>query len=209
MGEFMKWDPIQLEGRKQRYIVYAMDQGQTGPMETPIGPWGSTRNGFCTGMTIRWVAMHYDSKEFAFNQNTCELELDVMSLRDHTIYRDDPSPFPTDYANALARYGLTIDVGTQFRQQPINLDLLFTKVYNANRCFLILMNGANSAHTVALSVRYGQPKARWYYFDTNEGSFQFVGRDEAIMFLKNLFRFTEYTNRYPELYAIGVNRPHG
>jgi len=186
-----------------------MDQGETAPMlEGEIGPWGSTRNGYCTGLTVRWVAKHYNADEFPFNRKTQELaDLDLKSIRDHNYYRDDPATFPVDYGNALQRYKQTIAPGTQLHLRSLDLETIFNKVYNENCCYLILLTGKSGGHTVALSVRHLKPLARWYYFDSNEGSFQFEGRNDAIRFLKELFRYTGYRTRYSELYAVGVNRP--
>ncbi len=218
----MKWDDIQTRALKDGMLVYALDQGQTAQAKVmgrsfedgkfvdvrEPGPWGRSQGGYCSGLSARWIALHYVGADYPYDPVTHECEApDWQATRDHNLQVDDHEKgFPGKYKRVLAQYGLTMNKGSLRYFKGFQPSALVQAVNDFRGCMLLSMWGKDGGHGTAIGRR-PEYKAAWFFFDPNYGEFTFPGATEARRFLEGFFIDTGYRNQFTASGVVGVNAP--
>jgi len=202
----MDWDDVQKRALNEGYLVYAMDQGQTAPCTMP-GPWGIDQEGYCAGLSIRWIALHYIGSDYPYDARTHEcVNPGWEATRDQGEYEDSSGVFPAKYKMVAAQYGLTMNKGS-LQQFPSLAALPLIRAADSFRgCCLISIRGSKGGHAIALG-RGPEYKSGFFFFDPNYGSFKCKGIDDANKFLSWFFIDTKYREKYSIARLCGVNAP--
>jgi hypothetical protein len=202
----MKWDAVQIKARNRGYLIFAMDQAQTDVCTMP-GPWGAAHKGFCTACAIRWITLRYGGSDFAYDPKTMVVEPPdlLRDTRDQNIYCNEKGRFPINLVNALALYGLTLNLGRLTKQKELNGMLLTQAGLAGEGCYLTYMSHKGGAHMVAIQ---NMGSSGWRVFDANFGSFYAKSDYQFLHFMEWYLELTGYRRTYTVFTGIvGVNPP--
>jgi hypothetical protein len=196
----VKWDDLQRWARKQGLLVYAMDQGQTpvlldvdpGPADEPApGPWGIVTNGFCVGLTMRWIGLRYRGQDYPFDAKTLVADGEFWeATRDQNIARGSTGPWPARLQTVVGQYGVPVDTVLSVKKnEPISARLVMQTIAGRNGFYYFELRGESGAHAFGIEWRPGGV----HFFDSNEGHF-LVPRKSFGYF------FTRFLNHAPGNY---------
>jgi len=203
----MQWNYVQTEAKKQRYLVFAMDQSQT-PVMTQPGPWGKAHSGFCAGCAVYWIALRYIEADFAFDRTTLEVNMpDWWTTRDQNVFDDmyarDEFPLNLNYPFSL--YSLTVNLGMVTCKSSALSGEMLTGAGQATGCYYIALRKPQGGHAIAMQNLGG---GKWRLFDANYGEFFTECDQDFVDFVDWYAGNTGYRTEYAETTRIvGINPP--
>jgi hypothetical protein len=182
----LKWDDIQTKAKELGELVYAMDQGQTPVLkdisktshtapghveEIAPGPWGvSAPAGFCVGLTMRWIGLRYNGKDYPYNARTQVADgVFWEATRDQNISRDTPGAWPARLEAVLRQYGAAVNKGLCSQKSGgVSAGLILDTVSAGDGLYYFELRGPEP-HAHALGIQCEGETYR--LFDGNEGHF--------------------------------------
>jgi hypothetical protein len=186
----MRWNAVQQDARRHRYLIFAMDQGQTDVLKVP-GPWGSiTPEGYCLGLVAKWVSLQYNGENFLIDPDT---PVCATPPWDSTIAQTVSNDLYAKSGRAHWRDQLRAAVGVfHCRLSPglhaargtgATAAFLWSVMSKAYGCYGVVIGGVDGAHAIAL--RHGRDN-RYHLFDPNHFHIRMPDKES----------FLEYTDRY-------------
>jgi virulence surface antigen len=210
------WDDMQEKARKDGDLLYAFDQER--PVETHGIP--KPENGYCVGLTLRWIALRYAGKDYEYDAEKKEgVKADYEALASQ--YRSKSTPGgPFRRAEAVLRdFYISTNPGlyAQF-SHPASADMLIKAITHDGLYYIEMRgmkpNGEEHAH--ALAIQRERHGAVYRLFDSNEGHFVLKGAAHFKKFLAWFLHavpfqgkhMTPYSKTYlKETWIVGVNPP--
>jgi hypothetical protein len=210
------WDEMQTKARKDGDLLYAFDQER--PVETRGIP--KPENGYCVGLTLRWIALRYRGEDYEYNAEKKEGEkADYEALAAQYRSRSTAGG-PFRRAEAVLRdFYISTNPGlyAQFSHHA-SADMLM-KAITRDGLYYIEMRGVKpdgEEHAHALAIQREDHGKVYHLFDSNEGHFVIKGAPHFKKFLAwflNAVPFqrkqmTPYGKTYlKETWIVGVNPP--
>src|SRR5579871_3150352 len=206
----MQWDSIQLEAKRRKCLVYAIDQAQTPPMTQP-GPWGSTQHGYCAGLAANWIALAYRGQDYPFSNQVCE-NPPWQSTRAQNIYQDTVcTDWVLEWKVLAGDFQCSIGHHVAHAAAP-TADFICSVVFRSYGCFGVSFargpeppkNPEAGGHCIAM--RNGRD-GRLHLFDPNYFHVVMHNPDHFRHFVAWWLKETGYHKRYPLLTGVAGIRP--
>lgn len=201
------WDAIQKKALKDGELEYAFDQDR--PVETR----GLTvpENGYCVGLTLRWIALRFRSKDYDYDPKKREgLKAQYQALVSQYKSRETPGG-PLARAEAVLRYfGISTNRG-RYTQSPraVSSDMLINAIFAGDGLYYVEMRGKDETgkeHAHALAIQREGHGTLYRFFDSNEGHFVLKGTARFKAFLSWFLESTPYKGEYHTgTWVVGVN----
>jgi hypothetical protein len=206
------WDEIQKQALKNDELLYAFDQ------DRPVDARGLEvpDNGYCVGLTMRWIALRYRGKDYEYDAKKREgLKADYQALRSQHMSRGTLGGVLARVEAVLGYFGIWTNRGRYYSTpMPVSADMLANATFAGDGLYYIEMRGkkpvdgklADCAHAVAIQREGGGAVFR--FFDSNEGHFVIKGPARFKTFMAWFLDATPYKRRYlTGTWIVGVNAP--
>ncbi len=206
----MKWDDIQLEAKRRKCLIYAVDQAQSPPMTQP-GPWGPMEGGYCAGLAANWIALAYDGKDFPYASEVCDYP-PWQATRAQNIYADaDWTTWLQEWKVLAGDFQCTVGHHAALSAPP-TAEFICSVVYRSYGCYGISFSRGPEppshpdagGHCVA--IRNGRD-GRLHLFDPNYFHVAMHGPEHFKHFVKWWLKDTGYHKRYRLLTGVAGIRP--
>jgi len=169
-------------------LVYYMNQSYTDPLsEEAPGPWGggSISNGYCAGLTVRWIRLTYAGKDFVpgnanwdgvplrfFNGTDWQATAYQNRLKDYTAGNSTTRLGRTQFTLGLAQM-MVGELQEGSESMPANGQRLARVIAKSYGNYYTSLGG-NGSHAIAF--RHARPKSgsgpgEFHIFDPNVGHF--------------------------------------
>lgn len=204
----MRWDALQLRGKADGSLIYAMDQGQSAVTTQP-GPWGTATTGYCAGLVLFWMSRSYAGGDLPYDAASKEMNDVVWQATaiqngiDDLTAVTEPSGW---YKAALQTLQMGLSKGNRAqRGKGPNGSFLRAVADNAYGCYVVHLISPTSAHCIGM--RHARD-GKFHLFDANYGHFAKQGPDAFQSFLDWYMGASGYGARYSKLtWVCGVTPP--
>lgn len=203
------------EAAQKGVLVYYMSQSLTAPMAED-GPWGDVANGYCAGLSVRWIKLAYAGKDFIpspaslgdvpiqyFNGTDWQATVYQTMLSNYYAAGNKETISQAAYALSLAQ----MQLGSELREMaPVRAtgERLSRVVAKSYGCYWVTLKGPKGSHAIAL--RHARPSSgsgpgELHIFDPNYGHFMWQAKAATWpgiidWFLGATDYWTKYTSRY-------------
>jgi hypothetical protein len=166
-------------------LVYYMNQSNTAPIAEP-GPWGTVQDGYCAGLTVRWIRLTYAGKDFVpVNSHWDDVSMKYFNGTDWqaTMYQNQLGNYSN--ANTTTRLGrcqfalglaqmMVGDIQDGSESLPANAQRLSRVIAKSYGNYYTSLGGPDGNHAIAF--RHARPKSgsgpgEFHIFDPNYGHF--------------------------------------
>lgn len=204
-------------------LVYYMNQSDTAPLSEP-GPWGNITNGYCAGLTVRWIRLAYAGKDYVphgaswdgvdmpyFDGTDWMATAYQNKMKDLSAQGGTTRASRADYTLSLAQMQLGTELREGSESTPATGDRLSRVIAKSYGCYYTSLGGADSSHAIAF--RHARPKSgsgpgEFHIFDPNTGHFMWIARAATWAgIIEWYLRTTGYKNDFNTAYLIGRATP--
>ena len=198
-------------------LVYYMDQSDTAPLAEP-GPWGAIQDGYCAGLTVRWIRLTYAGRDFVsgnsnwggvamqyFNGTDWQATVYQNKLNTYVGATDTTRPVRTQYALGLAQMMLG-DIQEGSESAPANGARLTRVISKSYGNYYTSLGGPDGNHAIAF--RHARPASgkgpgEFHIFDPNYGHFMWNAPASAWPTIIDWYLLTtDYKKDFPSAYFI-------
>lgn len=166
-------------------LVYYMNQSLTAPIQQP-GPWGRVQEGYCAGLTVRWMRLAYAGRDYpTVLANFDGVPFQYFNGTDWqaTVYQNKMADaVDSEELDAYGEYVLKLaqmQLGTELREKSKSRptgEKLTRVVKRSYGCYWVHLCG-DGAHAIAF--RHARPATgsgpgEFHIFDPNYGHFCWV-----------------------------------